>query len=96
MTYIILNLLFLATLIFFLPNSFKKPTKKWWLLLAIVIGMTAIFDPIIIALDIVDYNPQHILGIYWFGAPIEDFFYAFYAVLLIPLVWNKLGASRVK
>jgi lycopene cyclase domain-containing protein len=96
MTYLLLNLLFLATLVFFLPNTMKKPTKKWWLLFLIIIAMTAIFDPIIIALHIVAYNPSHILGIYWFGAPIEDFFYALYAVVLIPLVWNKIGATRAK
>ncbi|MEO6110016.1 MAG: lycopene cyclase domain-containing protein [Candidatus Saccharimonadales bacterium] len=96
MTYLILNILFLATLIFFIPNTFKKPTKQWWILLAAVLLLTAVFDPIIIALHIVAYDPTNILGIYWFGAPIEDFFYALYAVLLIPLAWQKIGASRGK
>ena len=91
MTYLILNLLFLITLIMFLPTSFRKLPKAWWLTLGGIVVLTAIFDPIIIYLNIVDYDPSKLLGIYFFGAPIEDFFYALYAVCIVPLVWNRLG-----
>lgn len=94
MTYLILNCLFLFTLILFLPATLKKPSKAWWIALAIVVALTAIFDPIIIALGIVDYDPSKLIGVYWFGAPIEDFFYALYAVILVPLVWKRIGERR--
>lgn len=90
MTYLVLNLLFLLTLIFFLPRKFRKPSKAWWATLAIIFALTAIFDPILVTLDIVAYDPSKILGLTLFGAPIEDFFYAIYAVILIPLVWKFL------
>jgi lycopene cyclase domain-containing protein len=93
-TYLFLNLVFLATLIMFLPKKITRPTKKWWITLGVIVLLTAVFDPIIIALGIVDYDPSKILGILWFGAPIEDFFYAIYAVILVPLVWNRLGERR--
>lgn len=93
-TYLILNCLFLFTLVLFLPAALKKPSKAWWITLAIVVALTAIFDPIIIALGIVDYDPSKLLGVYWFGAPIEDFFYALYAVILVPLVWKRIGERR--
>lgn len=93
-TYLILNLLFLLTILMFIPKKIQKPTKAWWITLAIVVGLTAIFDPIIVMLDIVAYDPSKLLGIYWFGAPIEDFFYAIYAVIIVPLIWNIIGERR--
>lgn len=89
--YLILNILFLVTVLALLPKISIRPTKAWWVTLFIVVGLTAIFDPIIIALHIVAYNPATTLGVYWFGAPIEDFFYAIYAVMVVPLLWNRLG-----
>lgn len=90
MTYLLLNLLFCITLLFFLPKKRAKPSKAWWFTLVIVVVLTMVFDPIIIALNIVAYDPTKLLGVYLFGAPIEDFFYAVYAVCLVPLVWSKL------
>ena len=94
MTYLILNIAFLLTLLLFLPVTRKPIPKAFWITLAAVAVLTAIFDPIIIALDIVDYDPSKILGLTIFGAPIEDFFYALYAVIIVPLIWNKLGATH--
>lgn len=93
-TYLVLNLVFLVSILLFLPKKLQKPGKALWITLAVLLVLTAIFDPIIIALDIVDYDSSKILGLYWFGAPIEDFFYAIYAAILVPLVWNKLGEPR--
>ena len=90
-TYLALNLFFLLTLLLFLPKKLSKPGKAFWITMVVVLALTAIFDPIIIALDIVGYDTTKLLGLYIFGAPIEDFFYAVYAVCLVPLVWNKLG-----
>jgi len=89
--YLILNLLFLITVLALLPKITARPTKAWWLTLITILGLTAVFDPIIVALHIVAYNPASILGVYWFGAPVEDFFYAIYAVMIVPLLWNRLG-----
>ena len=90
-TYLVLNLIFLTTLIFFLPKKLHKPPRYWWITLGVILTLTLIFDPMIIAAGIVDYNPDLIVGVRLFGAPIEDFFYAIYAVCLIPLVWNHFG-----
>jgi lycopene cyclase domain-containing protein len=94
MMYIVLNLLFLLTLIMFLPKKFTKPSKQWWVTLGIVVALTALFDPIIVGLGIVAYDESKLLGPTFFGAPVEDFFYAIYAVILIPLVWNRVGERR--
>ncbi len=90
MTYLILNLLFLLTVFFVLPKKLKKPARAFWITLAVVLVLTALFDPLIVALDIVAYNPEHTLELTFFGAPVEDFFYALYAAILVPLVWHRL------
>lgn len=89
-TYLILNLAFFVTLVMFMPNRFKKIPKAWWVTLGGLLVLTLVFDPLIIYLNIVDYNPDKVLGLYLFGAPIEDFFYAVYAACIVPLVWNRL------
>lgn len=93
-TYLVLNLVFLASVFLFLPKQLSKPKKAFWLTLAALLVLTAVFDPLIIALDIVGYDSTKLLGLYWFGAPIEDFFYALYAAIMVPLVWHKLGERR--
>jgi len=60
----------------------------------IVIGFTAIFDPIIVNQDLVRYNPEKILGITIGKAPIEDLFYALIAGVLIPTVWVNTGRHK--
>jgi lycopene cyclase domain-containing protein len=94
MTYVFLNLLFLLTLLMFIPKQFKKPPTAWWITLGGLIILTAIFDPLIIYFSIVDYDPTKILGLRFFGAPVEDFFYALYAACIVPLIWNRLGEKK--
>lgn len=93
-TYLILNLLFLLTVILFLPVHFRKPPAAFWIALAVVSLLTMVFDPIIIALDIVAYDETKLLGLFIFGAPIEDFFYAVYAAMIVPLLWTRFAKRR--
>lgn len=91
MTYLILNVLFLLTVLIFLPQKITKPRSAWWVTLSVIVALTLVFDPIIIALDIVGYDNSKILGLKFFGAPVEDLFYALYAVIIVPLIWHRLG-----
>jgi len=95
-TYLILNVLFFITLVMFIPNTFKKPPKAWWVTLAGLFVLTAIFDPIMISLGFFEYTPSKIIGLTFFGAPIEDFFYAVYAATIIPLIWNRIGERKAE
>lgn len=56
--------------------------------------LTAIFDSLIIALSIVDYDSSKILGINILNAPIEDFAYTIAAVILVPSLWTYLDGKR--
>lgn len=95
-TYLLINIVFILGVILAFRIKIKKPSKKSLLLLAILLVMTAVFDSIIVGLDIVSYVPSNILGIYIGNAPIEDFFYAVLAVLLVPTVWNMMEKKHVK
>ncbi len=64
-------------------------TKRWLVILIIMLLLTAIFDNFIIMANIVAYRPEHILGWYIYRAPIEDFFYTVAVVVLIPLLWGQ-------
>lgn len=92
--YLAMNLVFLTSLLFLPRRVRRSPKRLFWITMGVMIVLTAIFDPIIIGLGIVDYDPTKILGIRLFGAPIEDFFYAVYAVLLVPALWRLFGEKK--
>ena len=99
-TYLILNIVFLICIAVLFLAYIKKPTKAWWITLAILLALTAVFDSIIIWAEIVAYDPTKILGLYIGKAPVEDFFYAILAVMIVPILWarfkptNKQGSTK--
>ena len=92
-TYLILNIVFLICIAVLFLAYIKKPTKAWWITLAILLALTAVFDSIIIWAEIVAYDPTKILGIYVGKAPIEDFFYAVLAVMIVPILWSRFTTA---
>lgn len=94
-TYVALNCVFLAGLLAF-AMRYRRSLKRTPLLLSliIVIVLTALFDPVMIGVGLVGYDPTKLLGMYWFGAPIEDFSYALLAVPLVALLWNAFEAKN--
>ena len=95
-TYLILNLVFLACIIVLFMAHLKKPTATWWITLAALLVLTAIFDSLIIWAGIVGYDADKILGVYVGMAPVEDFFYAILAVIIVPVLWNIFGSKQRK
>ncbi len=93
-TYVILNIVFLLCIVGLFSAYIKKPTKAWWITLAVLLALTAVFDSIIIWAEIVGYNPAKILGISIGMAPIEDFFYAILAVILVPILWTRFKPTN--
>jgi len=93
-TYIILNIVVLAIIgaIFYKRVTF--PSRHWWLMITALLLLTAVFDSLIIATGIVAYDTSKLLGIYIGIAPIEDFFYAILAAILIPLLWHKKDVNN--
>lgn len=93
-TYLILNLLFMAIVIIALRITPRKPPVTWLIMFGVLIMLTAVFDSLIITAGIVGYDIDKILGIYIGKAPIEDFFYAIMAAIVIPILWKKSGKSH--
>ncbi|MFM5903882.1 MAG: lycopene cyclase domain-containing protein [Microbacteriaceae bacterium] len=93
MTYLLLNLTFtaIAVVLFIIirPSIGPKPLALAGLSLLM---MTALGDNFIVGVGIVDYDSTKILGIQIGVAPVEDFFYAVIAVLLIPAIWEATGS----
>lgn len=93
MTYATLNIIFCLPIAVIALTAWTKrrddlPSPGAYLVTAlIVIVDTAIFDNVLIALRIVDYNPDLILGAKIWLAPVEDFAYAIGACFLLPALW---------
>jgi lycopene cyclase domain-containing protein len=56
----------------------------------VMLFLTLVFDNVIIATSIVDYDPSKILGVRLGVAPIEDFAYTLVALILVPSLFNWL------
>lgn len=87
-TYLILNILFIAAICMLFLRSLRRPDTTWWITLVVLMALTLIFDNIAIATEMFRYNPDRILGLHLGLAPIEDFFYALFAVIIIPTLWR--------
>jgi len=90
-TYILLNILTISLVVLVLYwRKLFTITKLTGVIMAVLLVLTAIFDSLIVYFDIVAYNADKISGVYIGLAPIEDFFYAILACILIPAVWHGL------
>ena len=59
----------------------------------VMLLLTLVFDNLIIATGIVDYDPQKISGLRLGVAPIEDFAYTLVALVLVPSLFNFLRSK---
>lgn len=89
LTYLILNLFFTLPVVLIALRNRLINSKIALVMIAMLI-LTLIFDNLIIALKIVAYDELKLLGVKLFKAPIEDFFYTVVAVLLMPVIFNRL------
>ena len=91
MTYILLTITVLSifAIYTFLMKRWLK-LKPMLIAATVMLFLTLVFDNLIIASGIVDYDPEKISGIRLGVAPIEDFAYTLVALVLIPSVFNFL------
>lgn len=87
-TYFLVNLIYILVVIVGLGIKPKKPSKSIVLTLGSLLLLTAVFDSLIVGFSIVGYSPDRIIGIFIGKAPVEDFFYAVLAVILVPTIWK--------
>jgi lycopene cyclase domain-containing protein len=89
-----MNLIFLVCIAVLFMQYLVKPTKAWWQTLIVLLILTAIFDSILIGAGVVGYDPQKIIGLHVGLAPVEDFFYAVLAVIIVPALWNLFNTKK--
>lgn len=91
MTYALLSLPFLAVTAIVTAWSGIRPGLGGRLRAGAIAAvglllLTAVFDNLMIAAGLFAYPPEHLLGIYLWRAPIEDFAYPLCAAFLVPAV----------
>lgn len=87
-TYLLVDLIFILAVTITFRMNLRKPSKVVLLTLCALLLLTAMFDSLIVGFSIVSYNTDRILGIFIGNAPIEDFFYAVLAVMLVSTTWK--------
>jgi lycopene cyclase domain-containing protein len=95
-TYLILNIVFTIVILLALGVRRITPSRAWMTTVIIIVILTAIFDSMIVGLSIVSYNHDKIMGIFVGLAPIEDFFYALFACIIVPFLWNGFSIKKDK
>lgn len=53
--------------------------------------LTLVFDTLTIGVGLYVFDPTKIVGVYLWGAPLEDFAYAIAAGIAMPVLWTVLG-----
>ena len=97
MSYLELNIIFLGVILGALMalGKLKWSLAMTWTLVILIVA-TAIFDSVIVGVGIVAYDETRLLGINVGRAPIEDFFYAIMAAIVVPIVWRFGGRKDGK
>ena len=94
-TYLAINLVVLAVVVAALKlRGALAWNRAMTITLVLLLITTAIFDSLIVAMGIVQYDATKLLGITIGTAPVEDFFYAALGTLLIPATWNALKKGK--
>ena len=95
MNYLALNIVFMLIAFVFLNVFVRKSPWKLigWTLLVMVL-VTLIFDNVIVALGIVDYDTTKISGVLLGLVPIEDYAYTIVSVLAVSAIWHKLTKEK--
>jgi lycopene cyclase domain-containing protein len=94
MTYLLLNLAFLAVVALVAVATLIARRAPRWRVIALtaipLVVLTAVFDNVLVGVGIVAYDPHRISGLRLGVAPLEDFAYAIAAVVLLPCLWSLL------
>lgn len=93
-TYILMNLVFMTAVLLALRKWLRRPNAAAWVTLGSLLILTLIFDNVILWAGFVEYDTSKLLGLYLGLAPIEDFFYAILAAVIIPVLWVALDKKR--
>lgn len=92
MTYLGLVSIFTAVAVVFLlvAAAARRPDRSWWAATAlaalVLCVLTAVFDSLMIAVDLFRFDEDALLGVYVGLAPVEDFSWPIAAVAVVSAV----------
>lgn len=90
-SYLTLNLIVTLAIIITLHLFVSLRLNKYIAITCVIlIILTAVFDSIMIDAKLFAYNPNKIIGFKVGSAPVEDFFYAVIAGIIMPNIWRRL------
>ena len=95
-TYLIINVLFIMSVMLALRIRPSCPDRSTLTIVALLFTLTLIFDSLLVGLNIVGYDFSKTLGIQIGKAPIEDFFYTILSMMIVPVLWTKIGSKNGK
>ena len=93
-TYAVVNLLFILLALMVSWRWIMRTQRHFMIITLHLLGMTLIFDSLIILAGIVAYNSSKLFGIYLGLAPIEDFAYAIVAAMIVPALWHIFSKKK--
>ena len=92
MTYLLVSLPFVLLAALALVGARRRVEPRAVVLtLVALLVLTAVFDNLMIAAGLVDYDSTHITGLRLGIAPLEDFTYPLAAALGLPALWHLIG-----
>jgi lycopene cyclase domain-containing protein len=95
MNYLALNAVFMLMAFVILNVVIRKsPWKIISRTLLVMVLVTLIFDNLIVALGIVDYDTDKISGVLLGLVPIEDFAYTVVSVLAVSSIWHLMTRKK--
>ncbi|PVE64509.1 lycopene cyclase domain-containing protein [Microbacterium testaceum] len=72
---------------------FRRRMASSGLTALVLVGLTLVFDNLMIAVDLFSYPPEHLSGLKLGLAPVEDFAYPLCAAFLVPAVYTLLSSA---
>ncbi|EEI17731.1 lycopene cyclase domain-containing protein [Corynebacterium lipophiloflavum] len=90
MTYLLLSLPFLlgaAALWGWRRHAYAAQGKVTAIVAAVLLTLTVVFDNLMVAAGLVEYDGANNLGIYLGLIPVEDLFYTVFVCLVISALW---------
>lgn len=100
MNFLQLNAIFLAAAVLVFAWALWRSTNKrtvmaaFLISLVVMVGLTVIFDNVMIASGLFDYAGHTLNGLHVGLAPIEDFAYPLAGALLLPGLWLLLSRQE--
>ncbi|WP_260458902.1 lycopene cyclase domain-containing protein [Actinotalea ferrariae] len=98
MTYLVLDLVFVGVaaaglLLARLAGARPSVRAIAWTF-AVLVVMTIVFDNLMIAAGLFEFDDDQLVGLMFGRAPVEDLGYPLAVALLLPALWHWLGRRR--